>query len=139
MIELKQICFSYMDETDGGLKDLTLTIRSGECVLLCGRSGCGKTTITRLINGLIPGFFSGELKGTVAIDHKSILGVPMYQLSSHVGSVFQNPRTQFFKGTCFYGTHFGIERCGPVLQETADSKTDQLESGTGRDYRRCRP
>lgn len=42
MIELKQICFSYTDETDGGLKDLTLTVRSGECVLLCGRSGCGK-------------------------------------------------------------------------------------------------
>lgn len=54
-----------------------------------------KTTITRLINGLIPGFFSGELKGTIAVDRKSILGVPMYQLSSRVGSVFQNPRTQF--------------------------------------------
>lgn len=109
MIELKQICFSYMDETDGGLKDLTLTIRSGECVLLCGRSGCGKTTITRLINGLIPGFFSGELKGTVAIDHKSILGVPMYQLSSHVGSVFQNPRTQFFNVDTDSEIAFGIE------------------------------
>ena len=109
MIELKQICFSYTDETDGGLKDLTLTVRSGECVLLCGRSGCGKTTITRLINGLIPGFFSGELKGTIAVDRKSILGVPMYQLSSRVGSVFQNPRTQFFNVDTDSEIAFGIE------------------------------
>lgn len=109
MIELKQMCFSYADERDGGLKDLNLTIRSGECVLLCGRSGCGKTTIIRLINGLIPGFFSGELKGTVAIDRRSILGVPMYQLSSRVGSVFQNPRTQFFNVDTDSEIAFGIE------------------------------
>lgn len=42
MIELKQICFSYADGTDGGLKNINLSISGGECVLLCGRSGCGK-------------------------------------------------------------------------------------------------
>lgn len=68
-----------------------------------------KTTITRLINGLIPGFFSGELKGTIAVDRKSILGVPMYQLSSRVGSVFQNPRTQFFNVDTDSEIAFGIE------------------------------
>ena len=96
MIELKQICFTYADGADGGLKDIDLTVKSGECILLCGRSGCGKTTITRLINGLIPGFFSGELEGDVTINNESILGVPMYKSSSNLGSVFQNPRTQFF-------------------------------------------
>ena len=54
MIELKQVCFTYANGADGGLKDIDLTVKSGECILLCGRSGCGKTTITRLINGLIP-------------------------------------------------------------------------------------
>ena len=109
MIELKQICFTYADGADGGLKDIDLTVKSGECILLCGRSGCGKTTITRLINGLIPGFFSGELEGDVTINNESILGVPMYKISSHVGSVFQNPRTQFFNVDTDSEIAFGIE------------------------------
>lgn len=109
MIELKQICFSYADGTDGGLKNINLSISGGECVLLCGRSGCGKTTITRLINGLIPGFFSGELEGDVTIDNESISGTPIYKISSHVGSVFQNPRTQFFNVDTDSEIAFGIE------------------------------
>ena len=109
MIELKQVCFTYANGADGGLKDIDLTVKSGECILLCGRSGCGKTTITRLINGLIPGFFSGELEGDVTINNESILGVPMYKISSHVGSVFQNPRTQFFNVDTDSEIAFGIE------------------------------
>lgn len=109
MIELKQVCFTYANGADGGLKDIDLTVKSGECILLCGRSGCGKTTITRLINGLIPGFFSGELEGDVTINNESILGVPMYKISSHVGSVFQNPCTQFFNVDTDSEIAFGIE------------------------------
>lgn len=109
MIELKQVCFTYANGADGGLKDIDLTVKSGECILLCGRSGCGKTTITRLINGLIPGFFSGELEGDVTINNESILGVPMYKISCHVGSVFQNPRTQFFNVDTDSEIAFGIE------------------------------
>ncbi len=60
MIEFRDVSFSYPDSADGGLKHITLTIPTGQCVLLCGRSGCGKTTLTRLINGLIPQFFARE-------------------------------------------------------------------------------
>ena len=109
MIELKQISFSYVDGTDGGLENIDLSIKDGECILLCGRSGCGKTTITRLINGLIPGFFPGELEGSITRDNENILDVPMYKISSHVGSVFQNPRTQFFNVDTDSEIAFGIE------------------------------
>ena len=54
MIEMQSVSFSYPDSADGGLKNINLTIPDEQCVLLCGRSGCGKTTLTRLINGLIP-------------------------------------------------------------------------------------
>ena len=63
MIELKQVSFTYQGQEHDGLADIDLTIADGECVLLCGRSGCGKTTITRLVNGLIPQFYQGELQG----------------------------------------------------------------------------
>ena len=109
MIELKQINFSYADETDGGLKEINLSINKGECVLLCGRSGCGKTTITRLINGLIPNFFNGSLEGSVSINDMDVLNTPIYKIASHVGSVFQNPRTQFFNVDTDSEITFGIE------------------------------
>ena len=61
MIEFRNVSFSYPDGADGGLKNIDITIPDGQCVLLCGRSGCGKTTLTRLLNGLIPQFFAGEV------------------------------------------------------------------------------
>ena len=64
MIELKNVSFSYhTDEFNSGVYDINLTIPSGQTVLLCGASGCGKTTITRLINGLAPVYYQGDLKG----------------------------------------------------------------------------
>lgn len=109
MIELKEIYFSYGEAAEGGLENVNLSIRNGECILLCGRSGCGKTTITRLVNGLIPNFFAGELKGRAAIDEMDIFGTPMYEIASHVGSVFQNPRTQFFNVDTDSEIAFGVE------------------------------
>ena len=65
MIELQNVSFSYPEQENGSLHNINLTISDGECILLCGRSGCGKTTVTRLINGLIPDFYSGELTGRI--------------------------------------------------------------------------
>ena len=55
-----------------------------------------KTTLTRLINGLIPQFFAGELSGKVLLEGNNLTDLPMYRIAERVGSVFQNPRTQFF-------------------------------------------
>ena len=96
MIEFQNLSFAYPDSADGGLKNIDLTIPDGQCVLLCGWSGCGKTTLTRLINGLIPQFFEGELSGKVLLDGEDVFGLPMHRIAEKVGSVFQNPRTQFF-------------------------------------------
>lgn len=109
MIELKQVSFSYTGQEQGSLHDINLTIQKGECVLLCGRSGCGKTTITRLLNGLIPHFYTGELTGTVTLDGMDIAKMPMYEIAQKAGSVFQNPRTQFFNVDTDSEIAFGIE------------------------------
>lgn len=73
MIELQNICFEYGSEEQniagrGALHNINLHIPDGQIVLLCGESGCGKTTITRLLNGLIPHFYEGNLTGTICID-----------------------------------------------------------------------
>ena len=73
MIRFDKVSFTYQESLqNGGLRDVDLTINKGECVLLCGRSGCGKTTLTRLVNGLIPYFYPGEVTGTTYVDGKDI-------------------------------------------------------------------
>lgn len=109
MIEFKNVSFAYPDSADGGLKNVDLTIPDGQCVLLCGRSGCGKTTLTRLINGLIPQFFEGDLSGEILLDGENLADLPMYRIAEKVGSVFQNPRTQFFNVDTDSEIAFGME------------------------------
>jgi energy-coupling factor transport system ATP-binding protein len=109
MIHFDHVSFSYPNQEAGGIRDLNLTIQDGECVLFCGKSGCGKTTITRLVNGLIPCFFTGELSGEVTAGNMKIAETPMYRIAEYVGSVFQNPRTQFFNVDTDSEIAFGIE------------------------------
>lgn len=96
MIEIKSVDFEYAGSESGALNDLSLTIGDGEIVLLCGKSGCGKTTVTRLINGLIPHYYEGELTGSVTVGGLNIIEAELYETARIVGSVFQNPRSQFF-------------------------------------------
>lgn len=109
MIKIEDVSFSYHNQMESKLQNINITIQAGECILLCGRSGCGKTTITRLINGLIPSFFPGELSGEVTVNHIDTFRTPMYQIAEHIGSVFQNPRTQFFNVDTDSEIAFGIE------------------------------
>ena len=129
MIEFENVSFSYTGQEHGGLRDINLKISDGECVLFCGRSGCGKTTITRLVNGLIPQFYQGELHGHVLVDGQEISNIPMYQIAAKVGSVFQNPRTQFFNVDTDSEIAFGIEneaRPPKKLAERVEQTTEDL-------------
>ena len=122
MIEIKNVEFHYTGLDKGGLKNINLKIKNGECVLLCGASGCGKTTLTRLINGLIPHFYKGELKGEVIVNDKKIGEQELYSLAGMVGSVFQNPRSQFFSVDTDGEITFGPENLGLQKEEILKRK-----------------
>lgn len=131
MIELKNVSFTYAQgQTENGLRDINLTIQKGEVVLLCGESGCGKTTVTRLINGLIPGYYEGTLTGSVLIEGKDIAHLPMYETAKRVGSVFQNPRSQFFNVDTTSELAFGCENSG-----LPEGEIRRRVAGTIRDFR----
>ena len=95
------------------LSDINLEIQDGEFVLICGESGCGKTTMTKLINGLIPHFVRDvSVDGTITVCGKNVAEMPMYEIAELVGSVFQNPRTQFFYTDSNAEMAFGLENRG---------------------------
>ena len=117
-ISLKNISFSYSDSLDDAiLKNLNLEIRSGECVVLAGESGCGKTTISKLINGLIPHYHSGTMDGDVLLGDKNTADMTLAEISRVVGSVFQNPRSQFFNIDTDCELAFGCENLGMNPEE----------------------
>ncbi|MBQ7433064.1 MAG: ABC transporter ATP-binding protein [Lachnospiraceae bacterium] len=126
MIEIKNVTFHYAGLEQAGLSDISLTVPDGECVLLCGASGCGKTTITRLINGLIPHFYKGELTGEVTVNGKAIDKQEMYSLAGLVGSVFQNPRSQFFSVDTDGEITFGPENIGLPKGEILSRKENVI-------------
>lgn len=129
LIEFENVSFTYDNgERNTGVYDIDLKILQGEVVVFCGESGCGKTTMTRLINGLIPGYYKGKLLGEVIVRDYKISDNPINELSRYVGSVFQNPRTQFFNvdstsEIAFACENFGVsreeicKRIGKVTQE----------------------
>ena len=130
MIELFDVSFSYKNSVDtdaadqvNGIREVNLHIRPGEFVVLAGNSGCGKTTITRLINGLVPHYYEGELTGSMRVCGFDVATTKISALSAHVGSVFQNPRSQFFNVDTTSEMAFSFEnRCVPPDQIRADIK-----------------
>ncbi|OZI10498.1 ABC transporter [Bacillaceae bacterium SAS-127] len=100
MITFNNVSFSYGRTEEKQLfpaiKHVDLTVQAGECMILCGKSGHGKSTLLRLMNGLAPGFYEGQLEGGIKIN-----GIPPNEMKAEVrakeiGVVFQDPRSQFF-------------------------------------------
>lgn len=95
-MKLEDLSFRYAGQEKAALQHVDLKIEKGEFVLLCGCSGCGKTTLTRVLNGLCPAFYPGVLDGRYTFDQTDMTQLSLKEKSLRIGSVFQDPETQFF-------------------------------------------
>ena len=126
MIEIRGLSFKYKGGFNYSLKGINLNVKKGECILLCGRSGCGKSTLLKLMNGIIPEFYNGDISGSVMVNGMNTFTAPIYKLSKNVGSVFQNPKTQFYTTNTTDEIAFGLENYG-IEREVINERIKEVE------------
>lgn len=116
-IEVLDATFRYAGADSPSACDVTLSVAPGECVVLTGASGSGKTTVARMVNGLAGDFYEGELSGSVKVGGKEVASLASWERAALIGSVFQNPRTQFFNLDTTGEVVFGMENLGVARPE----------------------
>lgn len=121
--------FTFLHADDPFLKSIDLKVTPGECVLICGESGSGKTTFSRLLNGISPDQIEGELSGHVETQGLLAGEASIEDYVPVVGSVFQNPKTQHFTVNTTYELAFPPENMGmptDQIESRIDEITDEL-------------
>lgn len=126
MITIKNLSFQYSTEEDLVLKNINLSVHQGECILLCGKSGCGKSTLLKIINGIIPEFYQGKITGSVEVVGMNPFETEIYKISEKVGSVFQNPKTQFYTTNTTDEIAFALENYG-VEREKIQKRLKEVQ------------
>ncbi len=111
-LRIEGLTFRYHTRPEPALQDVSLTLEPGELVLVAGASGCGKTTLIRCINGLIPRTYRGELQGRILVYGQDARSMSMAQLSQQVGTLLQDPERQIVGSFVLNEVAFGLENLG---------------------------
>lgn len=109
-IEIKNISFKYKLGNKQALKSIDVSIDRGDLLLVCGKSGCGKTTLLRMLKpNIMP---AGEMTGNIIFDGKDIKILNDRELASDIGFVMQNPSNQMVTDKVWHEISFGMENLG---------------------------
>lgn len=114
---IQDLTFRYHRRSEPALKSISLDIQPGEILLVAGASGCGKTTLMRCINGLIPRTYLGEIHGEIGIFGEPVEKLSMAELSQNVGTLLQDPERQIVGSYVLNEIAFGLENLGLPVQE----------------------
>jgi energy-coupling factor transport system ATP-binding protein len=117
MIKTTDLTFTYPGADKPALKGLNLQIPDGELCLVMGPSGSGKSTLLRCINGLVPHFSGGSLRGSIRVNELDPARLSPREMSRTVGFVFQDPEAQFVVDRVEDEIAFSLENAGLAKAE----------------------
>ena len=126
MLTLENLSLFY-EQDKKVLDDINLIVADGECVLLTGESGSGKSSIINSINGLAFEYENAKFSGNVKVDNKDLKGMELYEISLMISSVFQNPKTHFFNVDTTLELLFYLENIGLDRKEMESRMEDMLK------------
>ncbi len=106
---VEKLSFRYRDRQGAAIQDISFEARPGEILLIAGASGCGKTTLIRCINGLIPRSYKGEMEGRILALGEEIKDWPLSRISQRIGTVLQDPERQILGTKVINEVAFGLE------------------------------
>ena len=126
MLTLENLSLFY-EQDKKVLDDINLIVADGECVLLTGESGSGKSSIINSINGLAFEYENAKFNGSIKVDNKDLKGMELYEISLMISSVFQNPKTHFFNVDTTLELLFYLENIGLDRKEMESRMEDMLK------------
>lgn len=127
---IENLSFRYRSRDELALKGINLSVEPGQVLLIAGASGCGKTTLARCINGLIPRSYHGDLTGRILIHGKDIASWSLATISQSVGTVLQDPERQILGTKVLNEVAFGLENLARPREDiyaTIDTALERMK------------
>lgn len=121
------LTFRYRDRQGTAIQNISFEAKPGEILLIAGASGCGKTTLIRCINGLVPRSYKGEMDGQILVFGEDVKDWKLSQISQKIGTVLQDPERQILGTKVVNEVAFGLENLGLPRQEIISRVDESLE------------
>ena len=109
---IENLSFQYRTRPEPAIENISFELKPGEMLLIAGSSGCGKTTLARCINGLIPRSYRGKREGKVLLHGKDVNEMQIADMAQIVGTLLQDPERQIVASNVFNEVAFGPENLG---------------------------
>ena len=134
---VENLSFQYRIRPERAIENVSFELKPGEMLLIAGSSGCGKTTLARCINGLIPRSYRGAREGQVLLHGKDVAGIPLAEVAQIVGTLLQDPERQIVASNVYNEIAFGPENLGLPREEIIE-RVEMAIQRLGLEYLRDR-
>ena len=127
IIKIENLSVQYLEQEEKALDEISLEVDEGEFVAILGAHGAGKTTLCLSINGIVPNMINADMFGKIEVAGEVPPSIPVRELASKVGSVFDNPEFQMSRLTVFEEVALGLQNLGVDKETIIENITTSLE------------
>ena len=134
MIEIRDVTFRYQHSEVPVITGFSAQFESGQITAVTGKNGCGKTTLTKLLSGMLR-----PTTGSIYIDGRDTSKINLFEIGQSIGYIFQNPNRQLFNDTVWNEVAFGLRNLGLDEKKVEQETEEYLEYFDLKRYRDIYP